>query len=129
MFVSLLNEHYNVVHLKLRKKQTCSVCKKEVFRLSGHMKLHAGIEYRCQLCTYKTNTAGNLKDHIIRMHSVKNLECKSCNYKSAVRNTLKLHELQVHGEKSLQCPSCVYKTSRAHDLKRHIEDVHNTISK
>lgn len=124
---STLQKHVTTVH-KHQKPFPCT-------------KLHPGSGEKCQMAF---DTAGNLRNHEIRVHSEKRFTCSECSdnqseqpsdmdetehdisqsFSFPTYASLQEHIRTVHPPK---CPQCPIVCSTSRELRRHLEVVHGDV--
>ncbi|XP_061713734.1 zinc finger protein OZF-like isoform X2 [Cydia pomonella] len=103
------HRHYKTVHLGLKKK--CSICNKEVTRLSVHMARHnpATLRFPCVECERRFVSQTELDAHVISHTNNYEYahECHICQKKFSRKPFVARHIRQVHEkERKHQCKLC-----------------------
>ena len=93
--------------------------------------VHDGIVYKCDYCSYTAKRKGNLNEHILHKHSIRNekefktiFTCtdEECKFETQYRSTLKSHiESKHEGIVRYKCDfmNCDYRTNESKSLKEH----------
>ncbi|KAL4230732.1 hypothetical protein ACF0H5_011107 [Mactra antiquata] len=132
-------EHLRRIHLKEYQCQQCGkgfgyptdlkrhnckteFCSKPAIRKTKKKTLPS---LSCLECEYKTTTNARLKNHVLKVHSLK-YKCDQCEKKFTSSADLEKHTYNSHSEKSYYCDQCTkcYKNKQGLDahLKTHISD-------
>ncbi|XP_048515122.1 zinc finger protein 391-like isoform X10 [Athalia rosae] len=117
-------------HLK-QHRHKCTECGKTFSMkryLDGHFdKIHKFQLYKCNLCDYKSNNKGTLKNHFIRLHTNEfNFSCDTCGKQFKIKKALNHHMKQDHsGNPPIVCDICGNFSKNIHALKAHIKYRHH----
>ena len=130
-------EHKLVQHEGLRYE--CCKCD-NIFMNQREMKVHkAGCtvspkkieqsqpDLLCCDCSFRTNRADRLKDHMLVEHDGRRHCCNSCSATFAQLRNLQAHVRQVHDKEPLLCDKCDYRTTRKDSLRMHKQSKHEGI--
>ena len=133
--VKSLNQHkrFNCEKRNFHEPKPLNICNQCDFTtaasnsLQRHIEqIHEGVEYKCGICTYKTNINIDLKKHISRQHSeIDNFQCEQCSYSSRQKVHLDIHTKSKHKGEILLCHLCSYKATQLSNLKRHLNAKHS----
>lgn len=123
-----LNLHKKNIHNKLRKKEVCDICAKEVFEVEKHIKYkHSGLVKKsipCMdpQCDKMFRTKQEVNKHNDAVHLNKKETCPRCD---GIYKNLAVHINQYHtGAKKHVCDKCGKAFIKKYDLNVHIDRVH-----
>eukprot|EP00095_Tigriopus_kingsejongensis_P005421 maker-scaffold986_size73214-snap-gene-0.11 protein:Tk05421 transcript:maker-scaffold986_size73214-snap-gene-0.11-mRNA-1 annotation:"hypothetical protein BRAFLDRAFT_113980" len=120
----MLTENISNEHSK--KSYKCDHCEYESLTQNGidnhvtieHVKLSQERSRNCRLCSYKTNVALDLFEHMFRDHNLSEVKCDDCSFTAS--NSWELNDhAETHEVKGFQCDQCEYTTNRIMFLNRH----------
>lgn len=69
-------------------------------------------QFQCNRCDYATNQNGDLKKHVIAIHTnEKGLKCNRCYFLASLQNNLRRHVINMHNDaRVLRCERCSFST-------------------
>lgn len=116
-----------------KAKRQCPICKKEVFNLTVHTRVHTGERpFVCTYegCDYRTIDSSTLKQHQRTHTQEKPYSCPTCGQRFALAGNLTMHiRARHHKERPEKCPYCEYTAILKSYIQRHVaskhKDVHN----
>ncbi|XP_077982409.1 zinc finger protein ZFAT-like [Glandiceps talaboti] len=106
---------------------TCPHCNK-LFKyrhaLAVHILIHKDIKpFKCDLCSYASNSSGNLNVHM-RKHTGEKFKCDKCDFTCINKGHLKVHKAK-HGSVRYECELCGKKVHHPTELLKHIKYKHD----
>ena len=117
-----INKTHEEMSQKDRKGGYCSICKKNVSKLSDHTKrVHLKLrQHPCNLCGIEFYDKHDLKKHIRKVHEGKREICPECglSFKRIHEHIRVVHRREITKE---VCPHCGKSYSQ---VKEHIRSVH-----
>lgn len=147
------NLNYHMIMVHDPKPKDCPVCMKKISkaRFKKHMQTHT-LDFACSLCSKRTSTRWNLKEHINKNHPgrqdlieeineqgrIRKLErcniqpiqiqCDHCDYTADDRRNFINHFSRMHATTRCTCHYCGHTVSRI-DYKRHLATHENPAAK
>nr|XP_045614739.1 zinc finger protein 782-like [Procambarus clarkii] len=76
--------------------------------------------HQCTYCTYTTNVATNLRNHMRTHTGEKPFSCHYCSFRTTQKRNLKTHIRTHTGEKPYACAHCPYRSAWKGNLNAHI---------
>ncbi|XP_064092829.1 zinc finger and BTB domain-containing protein 24-like isoform X39 [Macrobrachium nipponense] len=77
-------------------------------------------KHQCSLCSYKSNSSGDLAKHFRTHTGERPFKCAWCPATFSLSGNLKVHARTHTGEKPFSCRLCPYRTTRKATLKNHM---------
>eukprot|EP00088_Acartia_fossae_P017411 TRINITY_DN19885_c0_g1_i3.p1 TRINITY_DN19885_c0_g1~~TRINITY_DN19885_c0_g1_i3.p1 ORF type:complete len:731 (-),score=137.92 TRINITY_DN19885_c0_g1_i3:424-2616(-) len=89
----------------------------------------ARTKLRCEEpgCEYETYTAFSMKQHEDKVHKGIRWPCDLCSYVGSYKGDLNRHKKIVHEGFSINCTMCEFTTPKKYDLKGHMLKVHGIV--
>ena len=113
------------------KKHLCDQCSYKTdsaWKVLQHIRaVHEGVKYPCDQCSFKSTQMRRLKEHIRFAHDGVKYTCDRCNHNAPNSSGLKKHIKFVHDGAKYPCDQCIYMTTRPDNLRKHIKLVHKSV--
>ena len=134
VFPSKIKQHYNIVHLGIKRLDYKFRCKTDSCPDFGkdtcpHLEQHSLLF--CNQCDYSARRNEELKSHSQSVHEGIVYPCEQCSYVSKRNKDLKIHIMSKHTTIFFSCDEeqCSYETFSRKLLKEHFGSKHEGIVK
>lgn len=116
---NLLTLH-NKKHMKNFICQDCGKACMNMTRLRHHQVMHSNEhKYQCHICKSKYKRKGDLKEHMITIHSLHSFKCDYPNCGKIFASKKCFNRHRYHHSDKYQCETCQQRCSSAHELQIH----------
>ena len=97
-------------------------------RLKNHGKWKETL--KCEKCQKSYGTLSNLRKHMKLVHDkVKGIQCELCSFQTIDAHNMKIHKLTHSGPKPFDCQKCSFRCARKYDLQKHQKNCKGAIYK
>ena len=134
VFPSKIKQHYNIVHLGIKRldyKYRCKIKSCQYYGKDTCEDLEQHSLLFCNQCEYSARRNEDLKNHMKSVHEGIVFPCDQCSYVSKRSKDLRIHVMSKHTTKFFSCKEedCSYETYSRNLLEKHIEAEHEGIVK
>ena len=108
---SQLKQHTKRACRETQEPMKCEKCNKtytnRITLVMHNKRMHLGTTYPCTLCERKFNEKGNLRRHMVQIHTdLKAYQCPKCQKMFGDSGNMKRHIRHVHDKARCPCPKC-----------------------